>query len=129
MPFMTASEVMTLTLDKGWVTDASVEDVKLLPGVRRRCSGSRAASGLAREIVKDIKSGKAKFLLSTGDFVWWGKQGGKPSDNPYWKLVNEDVLKQLPHRTTRCGQPASTGAFSRPSAITRCGTTPTSKVS
>ncbi|HME73114.1 MAG TPA: hypothetical protein VKM54_25085 [Myxococcota bacterium] len=29
--------------------------------------------------------------------VCWGKQGGKPSDNPYWKLVNEDVLKQLLH--------------------------------
>jgi hypothetical protein len=35
MPFMTKSEVTTLTLDKGWVTEASVEDVKLLPGVRR----------------------------------------------------------------------------------------------
>jgi hypothetical protein len=35
MPFMTRSEVMTLTVDKGWVTEASVEDVKLLPGVRR----------------------------------------------------------------------------------------------
>ena len=34
MPFMTRSEVMTLTVDKGWVTEASVEDVKLLPGVR-----------------------------------------------------------------------------------------------
>jgi hypothetical protein len=28
--------------------------------------------------------------------VWWGKQGDKPSENPYWKLVNED-FKQLPH--------------------------------
>jgi hypothetical protein len=35
MPFDTRSEVTTLTLDKGWVTEASVEDVKLLPGVRR----------------------------------------------------------------------------------------------
>ena len=31
MPFMTASEVTTLKFDKGWVTQASVEDVKLLP--------------------------------------------------------------------------------------------------
>jgi hypothetical protein len=51
---------------------------------------------VAREVVKDVKGGRAKFLLSTGDLVWWGKQGGKPSDNPYWKLVNEDVLKQMP---------------------------------
>jgi len=34
MPFDTRSEVTTLTFDKGWVTSASVEDVKLLPGVR-----------------------------------------------------------------------------------------------
>src|SRR5262245_24378786 len=35
MPFATRSEVMTLTIDKGWVTEATVEDVKLLPGVHR----------------------------------------------------------------------------------------------
>jgi hypothetical protein len=28
--------------------------------------------------------------------VWWGKQGPTPSENPYWRLVYEDVLKQLP---------------------------------
>jgi hypothetical protein len=28
--------------------------------------------------------------------VWWGKQGPTPSENPYWKLVYEDVLKRLP---------------------------------
>jgi hypothetical protein len=31
MPFDTRSEVTTLTVDKGWITEASVEDVKLLP--------------------------------------------------------------------------------------------------
>ena len=30
MPFASASEVTTLKIDKGWVTEASVEDVKLL---------------------------------------------------------------------------------------------------
>jgi hypothetical protein len=94
MPFMSASEVTTLTVDKGWVTEASVEDVKLLPGVRRTMFRLEGGDWVAREAVKDIKSGQAKFVLSTGDLVWWGKQGGKPSDNPYWKLVNEDVLKQ-----------------------------------
>jgi predicted phosphohydrolase len=28
--------------------------------------------------------------------VWWGRQGPTPSENPYWKLVYEDVLKRLP---------------------------------
>jgi hypothetical protein len=96
MPFDTASEVTTLTFDKGWVTEASVEDVKLLPGVRRTMFRLEGGDWVAREVVKDIKSGRAQFLVNTGDLVWWGKQGGKPSDNPYWKLVNEEVLKQLP---------------------------------
>ena len=96
MPFMSRSEVMTLTVDKGWITEASVEDVKLLPGVR--CTMFRLHGGewVARGVVNDVKSGRARFVLNTGDMVWWGRQGAKPSDNPYWKLVYDDVLKQLP---------------------------------
>ena len=45
MPFMTKTEVMTLTVDKGWVTEASVEDIKLLPGVHRTMFRCRAANG------------------------------------------------------------------------------------
>jgi len=96
MPFMSKTEVMTLTVDKGWVTEASVEDVKLLPGVRRTMFRLPGGEWVAREIVKDVQSGRARFILNTGDMVWWGKQGPTPSENPYWKLVNEDVLKQLP---------------------------------
>jgi Calcineurin-like phosphoesterase len=96
MPFDTRSEVTTLTVDKGWVTEASVEDVKLLPGVRRTMFRLQGGEWVAREVVKDIQSGRAKFILNTGDMVWWGKQGPAPSENPYWKLVYEDVLKQLP---------------------------------
>jgi hypothetical protein len=96
MPFETKSEVTTLTLDKGWVTSASVEDIKLLPGVRRTMFRLEGGQWVAREAVRDIKAGNAKFLLSTGDLVWWGKQGDKPSSNPYWTLVEEEVLKQLP---------------------------------
>ncbi len=96
MPFMTASEVTTLKFDKGWVTEASVEDVKLLPGVSRTMFQLEGGDWVAREVVANVKSGRAQFIVNTGDLVWWGRQGGKPSDNPYWKLVNEDVLKQLP---------------------------------
>ena len=96
MPYMTASEVTTLKFDQGWVTEASVEDVKLLPGVSRTMYRVAGGDWVAREVVKDIQTGQAKFLLSTGDLVWWGKQGDKPSESPYWRLVNEDVLKQLP---------------------------------
>jgi hypothetical protein len=96
MPFASASEVTTLRLDKGWVTEASVEDTKLLPGVSRTMFRLQGGDWVASEVVRDVKSGNAKFILNTGDLVWWGKQADKPSDNPYWKLVNEHVLKQLP---------------------------------
>ena len=96
MPFMTASEVTTLKFDQGWVTEASVEDIKLLPGVSRAMYHAAGGEWVAREVVKDVQSGQAKFLLSTGDLVWWGKQGDKPSESPYWRLVNDDVLKQMP---------------------------------
>jgi hypothetical protein len=96
MPFETKSEVATLTVDKGWVTEASVEDVKLLPGVHRTMFRLQGGEWVAREVVKDVQSGRAKFILNTGDMVWWGNQGRTPSQNPYWKLIYEDVLKQLP---------------------------------
>jgi len=78
--------------------------------------------------VKDVKSGRAKFVLNTGDLVWWGRQGGKPSDNPYWKLVNEDVLKQLPAPDDQMRAAGLPGRVFPPSAITKCGRTPTSRV-
>jgi hypothetical protein len=96
MPFETKSEVTYLKIDKGWVTEASVEDVKLLPGVRRTMFRLLGGEWVAREVVKDVQGGRAKFILNTGDMVWWGKQGGTPSENPYWKLVYEGVLRQLP---------------------------------
>jgi Calcineurin-like phosphoesterase len=96
MPFITASEVTTLKFDQGWVTEASVEDVKLLPGVNLPMYHAAGGEWVAREVVRDVQTGQADFILSTGDLVWWGKQADKPSDSPYWRLVNEDVLKQLP---------------------------------
>jgi len=96
MPFATASEVATLKLDKGWVTEASVEDTKLLPGVSRTMFRLQGGDWVAREVVRDVKAGHARFVLNTGDLVWWGEQGDKPSNNPYWKRVGERVVSQLP---------------------------------
>jgi hypothetical protein len=127
MPFETKTEVTTMTVDKGWITEASVEDVKLLPGVRRTMFRLQGGEWVAHEIVQDVQSGRAKFVLNTGDMVWWGKQGPTPSENPYWKLVYEDVLKRLPPRTMRCAPPTCRVAFSPLWAITKCGTIPTSK--
>ena len=96
MPFESKTEVMTLTVDKGWVTEASVEDVKLLPGVHRTMFRLQGGDWVAREIVKDVKSGRAKFVVNSGDVVWWGNQGRTVADSPYWKRVNDTMLKQLP---------------------------------
>jgi hypothetical protein len=82
MPFMTKTEVTTLKLDKGWVTDASVEDVKLLPGVHRTMFRLHGGDWVVREVVNAVKSGQADFILHTGDWVWWGEQGSKPSEIP-----------------------------------------------
>jgi hypothetical protein len=125
MPFMTASEVTTMTLDKGWVTEASVEDVKLLPGVRRTMFRLEAGDWVARNVVQDIQRGKAKFILNTGDLVWWGKQAASPSQNPYWTLVNEQVIKQLPPPDSEMRAAGLPGVCSPRSGTTRCGLTPT----
>ena len=96
MPFESKSEVMTLTFDKGWVTEAKVEDVKLLPGVHRTMFRLSGGDWVSREIVKDVQSGRAKFVINTGDVVWWGNQGLTLQESPYWQRVNDTMLKQLP---------------------------------
>jgi hypothetical protein len=96
LPFMSKSEVMTLTVDQGWVTEAVVEDVKLLPGVHRTMFRIAGGDWVSREIVKDVRSGRARFVVNSGDVVWWGNQGTTAADSPYWKRVNDTMLKQLP---------------------------------
>ena len=96
MPFASKSEVTTLTLDKGWVTEASVEDVKLLPGVHRTMFRLAGGDWVAREIVREVNTGRAEFVVSSGDVVWWGNQGLTVTDSPYWKRVNDTMLKLLP---------------------------------
>jgi hypothetical protein len=96
MPFMSRSEVMTLTVDQGWVTRATVEDVKLLPGVHREMFQLQGGDWVAREIVGHVRAGRAKFVINSGDVVWWGNQGHLISDSPYWKRVNDTMLKLLP---------------------------------
>src|ERR1700739_5029228 len=96
MPFASKTEVMTLTIDKGWVTEASVEDVKLLPGVQRTMFRLQGGEWVTREIVKEVHAGRGNFLVNSGSAVWWGNQGLTVSDSPYWKRVNDPMLKKLP---------------------------------
>jgi hypothetical protein len=96
MPFDTRYERTRMTLSQGWVTEASVEDVKLLPGVRRTMFRLEGGTWVMREIVNQVKSGRAKFVIDAGDLVWWGNQGRTVSDSPYWKRMNEMMLSQLP---------------------------------
>jgi len=96
MPFMTRTEVMTLSVDQGWVTRATVEDVKLLPGVHREMFQLQGGEWVAREIVNHVQAGRAQFVINSGDVVWWGNQGHLVDDSPYWKRVNDTMLKLLP---------------------------------
>ena len=96
MPFMSKSEVMTLSVDQGWVTQATVEDVKLLPGVHREMFQLQGGDWVAREIVGHVQVGRAKFVISSGDVVWWGNQGKSINDSPYWKRLYDTMLKLLP---------------------------------
>jgi len=96
MPFMSRSEVMTLSVDQGWVTRASVEDLKLLPGVRREIFQIEGGDWVSREIVQHVQGERAKFVINSGDVVWWGNQGRRASDSPYWKRVNDTMLRLLP---------------------------------
>ena len=72
MPFITMSEVTTLTLDKGWVTKASVEDVKLLPGVHRTMYRDfRAANGSPAKSCKMSRAGGQSSFSLPG--TWSGR--------------------------------------------------------
>jgi len=96
MPFMSRTEVMTLSVDQGWVTRATVEDVKLLPGVHRDMFQLAGGDWVAREVVQQVRTGRAKFIINSGDVVWWGNQGLTINDSPYWRRFNDTMLKQLP---------------------------------
>src|SRR5262245_12858319 len=45
---------------------------------------------------RPAKQLRARFLVSTGDIIWWGKQGITVEDSPYWRRVNANVLSKLP---------------------------------
>jgi hypothetical protein len=104
MPFMTKSEVMTVTVDNGWATEASVEDVKLQPGVHYTMYRIKGGDWVTDGVLSALKGGQADFALHTGDWVWWGKQAASPSDNPYWNRVDERFLRQLPPPDNRLKQ-------------------------
>jgi hypothetical protein len=96
MPFESKSEVAYLTVDHGWVTEASVEDTKLLPGVRRTMFRLSGGDWVARQLATNVQSGRAKFIVNTGDMVWWGDQGRALGESPYWDRVNATMLRLLP---------------------------------
>src|SRR6516165_1657124 len=72
IPVLSRTEVMTLSVDQGWVTRATVEDVKLLPGVHRDMFQLAGGDWVAREVVQQVRTGRAKFIINSGDVVWWG---------------------------------------------------------
>ena len=128
MPFMTKTEVMTLTVDKGWVTEASVEDVKLLPGVHRTMFRLQGGDWVAREIVKDVQCRPRQVRGQQRRRRVVGQSGSHRRRQPVLEArQRDDAEAAAARRTTRCAPPGSRVAGSSASAITRCGATPRSK--
>jgi hypothetical protein len=96
MPFLTRSEAARLSFHDGWVIEASVEDVKLLPGVRTVIYRNYGGDWVGRSVANEVESGAAKFIVNAGDFVWWGVQGRTIHDSSYLKHMNRLVLSRRP---------------------------------
>ncbi len=60
---------------------------------------------VAQGVVKEVQRGRARFILNTGDMVWWGKQAASPSENPYWNLIEGADLG------LGCGNPQAIAAL------------------
>lgn len=106
------SERYRLKLDAGWVTECSVEDVKRLAGVRPTIFHLYGGTWVMREAVRQVASGRAKFIVDTGDVVWWGGQGRTLKDSPYWKRFNDTCSVNYRLRTKKCARPGSRAAIS-----------------
>jgi hypothetical protein len=96
MPFITRSEVARLTFHEGWVTEATVEDIKLAPGVRTVMYRNYGGDWVGHSVAREMKTGVPKFVVNTGDVVWWGAQGRTVRDSPYWKRMNTLLFSHLP---------------------------------
>ena len=96
MPFMTMSERDDSDIRQRLGHEGLGRGVKMLPGVHRTIFELPGGEWVDHEVVQSVKNGRAKFVLSTGDLVFWGMQASTPSDNPYWRRVDDEVIKQLP---------------------------------
>ncbi len=96
MPLYTRTEVARLTFQDGWITEATVEDIKLAPGVRTVMYRNFGGDWVANSVVREMKTGVPKFVVHTGDVVWWGAQGRTLQDSPYWQRMNTLLFSHLP---------------------------------
>jgi hypothetical protein len=85
--------------------------VKLLPGVHRDMFQLAGGDWVSREIVQQVRSGRAKFVVNSGDVVWWGNQGLTINDSPYWKRQNDSMLKLLPEPDAEMRAAGARGAL------------------
>jgi hypothetical protein len=51
--------------------------------VRKTIFRLNGGAWVSREAVNQVKSGRAKFIIDSGDVVWWGEQGLTVNDSPY----------------------------------------------
>ena len=123
MPFMTKTEVMTLTGRRVGDQSGFVERTRNCFRVYRRCSASGRRTGAE---IEDVQLGRAKFVVNSGDVVWWGNQGRTVNDSPYWKRVNDTQLEPLPPPDSEMRAAGLEGRWFIGVGTTRCGAIPRS---
>ena len=96
MPLFTKSEVARLYLENGWVITATVEDTKLDPDVEFVMYRNYGGDWVGEQVAREVVDGGAKFIVNSGDVVWWGGQGRTIEDSPYWKRMNDLLFSKLP---------------------------------
>lgn len=96
MPFAIKQEILYLKLNKGWITEASVENLNILPRVRQPILHLYGGEWVMKEVVRNVQEGRAKFIVHGGDLVISGLEGHSIKDSPYWKRVSDLLLKPLP---------------------------------
>lgn len=96
LPLAYKPEIAYLTIDDGWITEASVENPRLLPGIRKTIYRICGGEWVARSATREVRERDAKFIINSGDLVLWGHEGYTPATSPYWSRFYEQIIDQLP---------------------------------
>ncbi|MFA6075587.1 MAG: metallophosphoesterase [Negativicutes bacterium] len=81
-------------VNNGWVVETYLESPKN-PELRLTIFRLYAGDWVNNALAEEVNTGNAKFVVNTGDFVWWELQGKTLKDSPYWQRFYELMIKKL----------------------------------